>query len=449
MDNKLKNENIKKLLMSLAFPAIIAQLMTLFYSIVDRIYIGQLNDSSNIIAGIGICNVFVLIIMAFTNLFGKGGAPLVSIALGKDNHEEARKIYTNCFSLLVIVSIILMIFIWLFNRPILSLFVASNKVLDYATTYLNIYNIGTLFNIVSLGMNYFINAQGYAKESMITLVIGALANIILDPLFIYYFMLGVPGVAIASVIGQGLSFIWVLIFMFRHNHSIRVDFKYLKPSFISIKEIIKVGLAPFFMNASEGLLQGCFNRQLMLYGGDLAVCAMTVMSSIGQILFLPIDGISQGGQPIISYNYGDRNKQRVKDTIKLMVITSLSISIIGVLIIEIFPGLFIRIFSNDSQVMEYTLPLLRIYILGYLLMGVNGALQQSYISMKDGIKSFYFVFLRKIVLLIPLIMILPKVNNLGVFGIIMAEPISDLITASSNALYFRIYLKKNLFFLSK
>ncbi|WP_294578328.1 MATE family efflux transporter [uncultured Thomasclavelia sp.] len=444
MNERLEKEKISKLLLSLAIPSILAQLTTLIYNLVDRIYIGQLPNSSMAIAGIGLCTSIVTIITAVTNLFGRGGAPLASIRLGEKNIKEAERILANCFKSLLITSIIIIIILNLFGTNILLLFGASENTIGYALEYLNIYSWGTIFAQLSVGLNYFINAQGFAKYGMFTLLLGGILNIILDPIFIYSFNMGVAGAALATIISQFVSCVWVLGFFFGKKTTLRLKKEALKFDIPVMKRVIGLGLSPFFMSSTEGILQVSFNRQLLFFGGDIAVSSMTIMMSMSQILSLPMEGIAQATQPIISYNYGAKQYDRVKQTISLALKAALTYSIIGVLCMELFPNLFVSMFANDPELIELASWMLRVYVFGFIIMGANSTYQQTYTSLGFGKRSFFFAFYRKIILLIPLIYLLPNFIANGVFAVILAEPISDLCTTITNTFAFKSFIKKNL-----
>lgn len=444
MNERLENEKISTLLISLAIPSILAQLTTLIYNLVDRIYIGRLPNSSLAIAGIGLCTSIITIITAVTNLFGRGGAPLASIRLGEKNTEEAQKILGNCFKSLMITSIIIIVILNLFGTQILMLFGASENTLDYALQYLRIYSWGTIFAQLSVGLNYFINAQGFAKYGMFTLLLGGILNIILDPVFIFLFDMGVAGAAVATVISQFVSCLWVLGFFFGKKTMLRLTKKSLKFDLNVMKRVFGLGLSPFFMSSTEGILQVSFNRQLLFYGGDIAVSAMTIMMSMSQILSLPMEGIAQATQPIISYNYGAGKYDRVKKTISLALKAALTYSIVGVLLMELFPSLFVQLFANDPELVELASWMLRVYVFGFIIMGANSTFQQTYTSLGFGKRSFFFAFYRKIILLIPLIYFLPNVISNGVLAVMLAEPISDLLTTITNSFSFKSFIKKHL-----
>lgn len=444
MNERLENEKISKLLLSLAIPSILAQLATLIYNMVDRIYIGQLADGALAIAGIGLCTSIITIITAFTNLFGRGGAPLASIRMGEKRMDIAEKILGNCVFSLVISSLIIMAVLLIFGEDILMLFGASENTLPYAMDYLSIYCLGTVFVQLSVGLNYFINAQGFAKYGMFTLLIGGVLNIILDPIFIFGLHMDVAGAAIATVISQFVSCVWVMKFLLGKKTTIQIKKEYFKFDLDIMKRVLGLGFSPFFMSATEGILQVSFNRQLLFFGGDLAVSSMTIMLSMNQILQLPMEGIAQGTQPIISYNYGAKQYDRVKKAISLAMKVSLIYSIVGVLLMEFVPQVFVQLFSNDPELIELASRMLRVYIFGFIIMGANSTYQQSYTSLGFGKISFFFAFYRKIILLIPLIYILPIFISDGVFAIMLAEPLSDLITTITNTFSFRKFMHKHL-----
>lgn len=444
MNERLENEKISKLLLSLAIPSILAQLATLIYNMVDRIYIGQLADGALAIAGIGLCTSIITIITAFTNLFGRGGAPLASIRMGEKRMDIAEKILGNCVFSLVISSLIIMAVLLIFGEDILMLFGASENTLPYAMDYLSIYCLGTIFVQLSVGLNYFINAQGFAKYGMFTLLIGGVLNIVLDPIFIFGLHMDVAGAAIATVISQFVSCVWVMKFLLGKKTTIQIKKEYFKFDLDIMKRVLGLGFSPFFMSATEGILQVSFNRQLLFFGGDLAVSSMTIMLSMNQILQLPMEGIAQGTQPIISYNYGAKQYDRVKKAISLAMKVSLIYSIVGVLLMEFVPQVFVQLFSNDPELIELASRMLRVYIFGFIIMGANSTYQQSYTSLGFGKISFFFAFYRKIILLIPLIYILPIFISDGVFAVMLAEPLSDLITTITNTFSFRRFMHKHL-----
>ena len=374
-----------------------------------------------------------------------GGSPLCSIARGQGKNDDAEEIMGNSFSLLVIFGIILTIVGFIFKEDILWAFGASKHTISYALDYLSIYLIGTIFVLVSLGMNSFINSQGFAKVGMMTVLIGAVLNIILDPIFIYVLHMNVAGAALATIISQFVSCIWVLSFLFGKKTIIKIRKEYLLFDKNIMKKILGLGFTPFFMSSTEGILQVAFNRQLLLYGGDLSVSAMTILLSMSQILSLPMEGIAQGAQPIISYNFGAKKYNRVKETIKITIKVALTYSIIGVLLMEAFPQVFVSLFANNTQLIQLSYQLLRIYIFGFIIMGAFSTFQQTYNALGCGKNAFFFAFFRKIILLIPLIYLLPFIlPSYGVYAVVLAEPISDLMTTILNGIYFKHFVKKTL-----
>jgi putative MATE family efflux protein len=444
MNERLENEKISKLLLSLALPSILAQLATLIYNMVDRIYIGRLATGSLAIAGIGLCASIITIITAFTNLFGRGGAPLASIKLGEQKRDEAEKILGNCFMSLLITSIIIMIVLNLWGKQILTLFGASSNTLPYAYSYLRIYCWGTIFVQLSVGLNYFINTQGFTKFGMLTLLIGGILNIILDPIFIYVFDMGVAGAALATIISQFVSFVWVIKFLTGSKTMIKIRKECMKLDLNIMKKVLGLGFSPFFMSSTEGALQLSFNRQLLFFGGDIAVSSMTIMLSMAQMLTLPMEGIAQGAQPITSYNYGAKNYKRVKEAVFLAMKAALTYSFVGVMLMELFPTFFVSLFAKDAELIALASKMLRIYVFGFILIGANATFQQTYTSLGYGKRSFFFAFYRKIILLIPLIYILPHFIDSGVYAVMLAEPISDLLTTFTNGISFRKFIKKEI-----
>lgn len=444
MTEKLANQKISKLLYTLALPAICAQIVSLLYNMVDRIYIGRLPDGNLAMAAIGICVPLTTIINAFNGLFGRGGAPLSSIRLGEENYEEADHILSNSFMSLMISSIVITLIVLIFQEPILYLFGASEETLSYAQNYIMIYALGTIFIQLTVGLNYFINTQGFTKYGMATILLGAGLNIILDPIFIFYFDMGVKGAALATVLAQSVSCFWVLHFFFGQKTILHIRKKYLKPKWRIMKQILSLGASPCFMSATEGLLTISFNQQLLRFGGNLAISSMTIMTSMFQFILLPVEGIAQGSQPIISFNYGAKNYDRVKHTISLAMKVALTYTLIATMMMEFFPQCFVGLFTSSPELLDLGSQMLRIYIFGACVLGVNSTCQQTYNSMGEGKMSFFFAFYRKIILLIPLIFILPMFMKNQMMAVVLAEPISDLITTCTNFIYFRKFIHHKL-----
>lgn len=444
MKDTLANQKISKLLYSLAVPAICAQIVSLLYNMVDRIYIGRLPDGNLAMAAIGICVPLTTIINAFNGLFGRGGAPLSSIRLGEEDYEEADHILSNSFMSLIVSSLVITLIVFIFQEPILYLFGASQETIPYAKNYIMIYAFGTIFIQLTVGLNYFINTQGFTKYGMATILLGAGLNIILDPIFIFYFDMGVTGAALATVLAQSVSCFWVLHFFFGKKTILHIRKHYLKPKWRIMKQILSLGASPCFMSATEGLLTISFNQQLLKFGGNLAISSMTIMTSMFQFILLPVEGIAQGSQPIISFNYGAKNYERVKHTISLAMKVALTYTLIATLTMEIVPQFFVGLFTSSPELLDLGSKMLRVYIFGACVLGINSTCQQTYNSMGEGKKSFFFAFYRKIILLIPLIFILPTFISNQMMAVVLAEPISDLLTTGTNFLYFRKFVRNKL-----
>lgn len=436
--NKLGTEKVSKLLFQLALPAITAQVINMLYNIVDRIYIGHIEGIGGLaLTGVGLCFPILILISAFSCLIGMGGAPQASIRMGARDHEGAEKILGNCFALILIMSVILTAVFLAGGETILMLFGASKDTLPYAMEYLNIYVIGTLFVMISLGLNSFISAQGFAKTSMMTVMIGAIVNIVLDPVFIFGLKMGVSGAALATIISQCISALWVLKFLFGSKTTLKIRPKNMKLSAKILLPVIALGLAPFIMQSTESLLNICFNTSLQKYGGDLAVGSMTILMSCMQILTLPLSGLAQGAQPIISYNFGAGNKERVKEAFRLLFLCSVGFAVIFWLFNMIFPQVFVGLFANDASLKDAAVWSLRIYMAAGFMMGIQMACQQTFVSIGQAKISLFLALLRKIILLIPLIFILPNFFADKVFAVFLAEPVSDFIAASTTFLMFK------------
>ena len=433
---------IGKLLLTLAVPTIIGQLVNLLYNIIDRIFIGKMASGDLAMAGVGVAMPIILLVSAFAMLIGSGGAPLTAIEMGRQNNDKAEEIMSNCFSMLILIGIILTIVFSVFKEPILWAFGASNATIGYGLDYLSIYLIGTIFVQISLGMNSFINTQGFTKIGMITVIIGAIINIVLDPILIFGFNMGVKGAALATIIAQFVSAIFVLIFLFGKKSILKIRKKYLKINKKLAIAILSLGVAPFIMQSTESLVLVSLNNQLLKYGGDLAVGAMTIMSSIMQVLIMPLMGLTQGAQPIISYNFGAREMDRVKKTFKLLFVVCLSYSAIMVLLIMLFPEFFVSIFNNKPELVEITSWAMRIYFIGMSLFGAQMACQQTLLALGQAKISLIIALLRKIVLLVPLIFILPIFIEDGLTAVFLAEPVADIIAILTTVIIFAIFYRK-------
>ncbi|QGU94573.1 MATE family efflux transporter [Clostridium bovifaecis] len=434
--------SVGNLLFKLALPAIIAQLVNVLYNIVDRIFIGRISNGHIAMAGVGVAFPIIMIVSAFSALLGGGGAPLAAIKMGEGNKEEAEKIMSNSFSTLIIEGAILTVIFMIFNEPILWTFGASSETIGFAKQYLNIYLIGTVFVQIALGMNPFINTQGFAKIGMSTVMIGAVINIALDPIFIFGFNMGVKGAALATILGQLASAIWVLIFLFGKKSILKIRKRYLTPELKVIILIVSLGVSPFIMQSTESLVLISMNNKLQMYGGDLAVGAMTIMSSIMQIILLPLMGLSQGAQPIVSYNFGAKQINRVKQIFKLLFLSCIAYTAAMWIALMMFPEVFVAIFNNKPELVEITSWSIRIFFAGILLFGAQIACQQTFLALGQAKISLILALLRKVVLLIPLIFILPNFFENKLQGVLMAEPIADIIAAITTSICFSVFYKK-------
>ena len=440
----LGTEPIGKLLLKLALPSVIAQVINMLYNIVDRIYIGHIPETGSLaLTGLGLCLPLILIVSAFAALVGSGGAPRASIAMGKGDYKEAEQIMGNCFTLQIIISVILTVILYVYCKPLLLLFGASENTIGYAVDYMKIYSLGTLFVQFTLGMNMFITAQGFATISMTTTIVGAISNIILDPIFIYIFNMGVKGAAIATVISQALSAIWIISFLFGKKTSLKIKKEYLPLKASVILPVITLGLATFIMQSTESIISICFNSSLQKYGGDLAVGAMTICSSVMQFAMLPLNGLGQGAQPITSYNFGAKNKERVRGAFKLLLKVDLIYAVTLWLCVMVFPGAFARIFTSEEALAVYTTPLLRIYMAITGLFAIQMACQNTFTSIGYAKSSIMVACMRKIVLLIPLIYLLPAIiSSNKVLAVYLAEPIADLLSVTFCTILFASQFKK-------
>ena len=447
MENKefLGIEPVKKLLFKLAVPTVIAQIINMLYNIVDRIYIGHMPENGALaLTGVGVCMPVILIVSAFAALVSSGGSPRASIAMGEGDYDKAEKILGNCFLLQVIVSLVLTILLEIFGKSFLLAFGASENTITFALSYLRIYALGTIFVELTLGMNTFITAQGFAKTGMFTVLIGAICNIVLDPIFIFVLNMGVSGAALATIISQSVSTVWVIHFLKSNKSNIRLKKENMKLEKGVILPCITLGAATFIMQASESIISVCFNSSLQRYGGDIAVGAMTILSSVMQLAMLPMQGIGQGAQPIASYNFGAKNKERVKETFKWLLISSLTYSIILWAFIMTCPKLFASIFSTDTALIEYTANALRIYCGCLGLFGIQIACQMLFVSIGNAGCSIIVAILRKFVLLIPLIYIVPMLVADKTTGVYMAEPIADGLAVTFTAILFFFEFRKAL-----
>ena len=447
MDNNkdfLGTQPIGRLLLKLALPTVAAQLINMLYNIVDRMYIGHIKDVGALaLTGVGVCMPLIMIISAFAALVGNGGAPRASIYMGKKDTDTAQKILGNCFSLQIILSIILTIILLIGNKTFLLAFGASENTISYAVNYMNIYALGTIFVQLTLGMNAFITAQGFAKTGMLSVLIGAVANIVLDPVFIFGMNMGVRGAALATIISQTLSCIWVLSFLFGKKTFLKIKPENLRLHAKIILPCVALGSSLFIMQASESIISVCFNSSLLKYGGDIAVGAMTILTSVMQFAMLPLQGLGQGAQPIMSYNYGAKNNDRVRKTFRLLLKVSFGYSIILWAIVMLFPQMFAMMFTSDNALLSCTSQALRIYMASMFMFGIQIACQMAFNALGKAKDSIIVAVMRKFILLIPLIYIMPaifKANQTN--AVYMAEPVADFIAVCFTSILFAFEFKK-------
>ena len=440
-DERLDTEPLGRLMFSLAVPSVAAQLINVLYNIVDRIYIGHIPEYGDVaLTGVGVTFPILTMISAFSAFAGMGGAPLASIQLGKQNKQKAEQILGNSAGLLVLCAVILTVFFSVFKTPILYAFGASDATITYARDYITIYLIGTIFVQLALGLNAYISGQGEAKIAMFSVLIGAVLNICLDPVFIFLFHLGVRGAALATIISQAVSAAWVVRFLTSEKSVMRLTFKNMHLNGATIKMIAGLGISPFIMQSTESLVTITLNTGLQKYGGDLYVGSMSILMSIMQLITIPVQGITQGIQPVISYNYGAGNIDRVKATLKRMILVCLSGTLVLAGVAIFFPEVYTGLFTNNKELLELTCKVMPVYFLGISIFGIQCACQTSFISLGQAKVSLFIALLRKIILLIPLAVILPKF--MGVMGIYRAEPVADTISVLTTSVVFVITMKK-------
>lgn len=442
----LGTEPIGKLLLRLALPTLAAQIINMLYNIVDRIYIGHIpHVGAAALTGVGVCMPLIMIVSAFAALVGYGGSPRASIYLGKKDVESAEKILGNCFTMQILVSLILTAVLIIWNRDLLLAFGASENTISYANSYMNLYALGTLFVELTLGMNAFITTQGFAKTGMYSVLIGAVANIILDPVFIFLLGMGVRGAALATILSQALSCIWVVSFLCGKKTFIRIRKENLKLIPKVILPCLALGSATFIMQASESVISVCFNSSLQKYGGDMAVGAMTILTSVMQFAMLPLQGFGQGAQPIMSYNYGAKNVKRVKAAFLLLLKISMIYAVILWGCVMFFPQIFAGIFTTDAALVAFTAKALRVYLAVMFLFGIQISCQMAFNSLGRAVESIIVAVVRKFVLLVPLIYIIPQIFRADqTTAVYMAEPVADLIAVTFTAILFSIRFKKAL-----
>ena len=434
---------IGKLLFRLAIPTVVAQLINMLYNIVDRIYIGHIPEVGSLaLTGVGVCMPLIMIVSAFAALAGAGGAPRASIYMGKGQNENAEKTLAGCFTMLLMVAVVLTAVLLTWSKDLLLAFGASGNTIAYAADYMSIYAIGTIFVQLTLGMNAFITAQGFAKQGMLSVLIGAVCNIALDPVFIFGLDMGVKGAALATILSQAASCTWVLLFLTGKTTILKLKLKNmnLKPSVVL--PCVALGMATFIMQSTESVISVCFNSSLLKYGGDMAVGAMTILTSVMQFAMLPMQGIGQGAQPILSFNYGARNADRVRKTYRMLLIVSLSYSLVIWACIMAVPGVFAGIFTPNATMREFTAKALRIYCGGLGIFGIQIACQMAFVSLGKALCSMTVAIMRKFVLLLPLIYLMPAIMENKTLAVYTAEPVADVLAVTFTAILFFFVFRK-------
>ncbi|MBQ8497735.1 MAG: MATE family efflux transporter [Clostridia bacterium] len=435
--------SVKRLVLAQALPLTLAQAVQLLYNIVDRIYIGHMEEVGDIaLTGLGITFPVIVLIAAFTVLFGTGGTTLFSLARGRGDADEAENILGNVFALLCISSVVLFVFCYCLRRPILFLFGASEDSFFYADEYLKIYLFGTFFSMISTGLNGYINAQGFPRIGMVTTIIGAIINIILDPIFIFTFDMGVAGAALATIISQAVSAIWVLHFLTGKHAILRLKKEKIRISLSRMKRIVSLGLPGFVMQGTNSLVSIVCNNQLQLYGGDLYVGIMTVINSVREMISLPVLGISQGAQPVLGYNYGAGKNDRVKEGIRFTAILGTVYTLLAWGIVMLIPKQLIAIFSSKAETIAIGAEMLNVYFFGFVFMAFQFAGQSTFQALGKAKQAIFFSLLRKALIVVPLTLLLPAIG-FGATGVYLAEPISNAIGGllCFFTMYFTVYRK--------
>jgi putative MATE family efflux protein len=446
MNNEfLAKEPVGKLLFKLSIPTVVAQLINMLYNLVDRIFIGHMPvDGDLALTGVGVCLPLIMLVSAFAALVSAGGAPRSSIFMGKKDNDTAEKIMGNCFFLQIIISVILTVILLIFNRELLLLFGASENTIEYAVEYMNMYAIGTIFVQLTLGMNAYITSQGFSKIAMLTVLIGAVCNIALDPIFIYGFNMGVSGAALATIVSQAISCSFVILFLFGKKSILK-----LKPSNFKLESKIilpcmALGLAPFIMQMSECIIIVSFNSSLLEYGGDIAVGAMTILSSVMQFAMLPLQGLAQGAQPISSYNFGAKNADRVVKTFKLLLLICMIYSTTLYIVIMTCPQAFVSMFTDKQELIEFTAKAMRRYFAVLFVFGAQIACQMTFVSTGNAKSSIMVACARKFVLLLPLIYIMPAIMEDKTMAVYTAEPVADFLAVTFTVVLFTFQFKKSI-----
>lgn len=437
-ENDLGRDPVGKLLLRLAVPTVTAQLVNALYNIVDRMYIGHIEGVGDLaLTGLGICFPVIMFVSALSALVGMGGGSRAVVRMGSGDQEGANAILGSCATLLVILSVIFTLVFQGIKEPMLYLFGATENTIGYALDYLTIYLWGTLFVELSLGLNFFITAQGFSTVGMATVLIGAVINIVLDPVFIFGFGMGVKGAALATITAQAVSAVWVVCFLLGKRTKLRLQRRFARLDWKVLTPVLALGVSPFIMQSTESLVNIAFNSSLKAYGGDPAVGAMTICSSIMQVFYLLFQGLSQGAQPIVGYNYGAGNLDRVKKAFRLLFICALTFSTLSCLAIELFPGMFVAMFNDKPELVEIAVWTLRVYAAGMFMLGIQNSCQQTFVALGQAKISLFLALLRKIILLIPLIFILPHFIANKVLAVFLAEPAADILAAlTTGSLFF-------------
>ncbi len=440
-EERMATQPIGRLMAGMTLPAILAQIINILYSIIDRIYIGHMEGvGANALTGVGVTFCITVFISAFSAFISNGAAPLAAIWLGKGDREHAEKILGNSVSFLLLCTVFLMVFFYAFQRPLLYMFGASDATIGYAMDYLSIYLLGTLFVELALGLNAFIICQSQPRIAMFSVLIGAVANIVLDPVFIFGLHLGVKGAAIATVISQGLSAAWVMSFLLGRKTSLRVRRSCMRLEGRILGSVFSLGISPFIMNATESFISIVLNHGLQAYGGDLHVGSLTIMQSIMQLFSAPINGFTQGMTPIVSYNYGARNFSRVKQLYRWMIGMCFGFRFLSTATAMILPKFYAGFFTNETQLVALTGEVMPIFMAGMLVFGLQNGIQPTFLALGQAKISLFIAVLRKIILLIPLAIFLP--HFMGVMGVYWAEPISDTISAATASILFMLNIRK-------
>ena len=429
-ENDLGRDPIGRLLLRLAVPTVTAQLVNALYNIVDRMYIGHIEGVGDLaLTGLGVCFPVIMFVSALSALVGMGGGSRAVVRMGAGDPEGANAILGNCATLLVVLSVVFTILLQLVKEPMLYLFGATDNTIGYALDYLTIYLWGTIFVEISLGLNFFITAQGFSTVGMATVLIGAVINIVLDPILIFGFNMGVQGAALATITAQAVSAVWVVWFLLGRRTRLRLQRRFARLDWKVLSPVLALGISPFIMQSTESLVNIAFNSSLKAYGGDPAVGAMTICSSIMQVFYLLFQGLSQGGQPIVGYNYGAGNLDRVRKTFRLVFTCSLVFSTLSCLAIELFPGMFVAMFNDKPELVEIAVWTLRVYAAGMFMLGIQNSCQQTFVALGQAKISLFLALLRKIILLIPLIFLLPHFIANQVLAVFLAEPAADILAA--------------------